>query len=176
MYFRLPYTIISSMQVIIRKIPQLVLTMALVTSLTTPCMAVDIKVVTINSNKIIQSYPKAQKLMQDLAKSETDLNKKILEKKAALEKARSENKTQTELQMMAEQMRLEIEPEAKKLEAESNKRSEEVETSIKQAIDAVAKENKYDLILTEEAVLYGGTDVSDLVLKKLNPPATTTAK
>ena len=156
-----------SMQVITRKISQLVLTVALVASLTTPSKAVDIKVATINSNKIIQSYPKAQKLMQDLAKAEADLNKKIVEKKAALEKAKNENKTQTELQMMAEQMRLEIEPEAKKLEADSNKRSEEIETSIKQAIDAVAKENKYDLILTEEAVLYGGTDVTDLVLKKL---------
>lgn len=161
-----------SMQVIIRKTLQLVLTTILAASLATATQAVDIKVATINSNKIIQSYPKAQKLMQDIAKSEADLNKKVIEKKAALEKAKSENKTQTELQMMAEQMRLEIEPEAKKLEADSNKRSEEVETNIKQAIDAVAKENKYDLILTEEAVLYGGTDVSDLVLKKLNPTTT----
>ncbi len=161
-----------SMQVIIRKTSQLVLTTILATSLVSATQAVDIKVATINSNKIIQSYPKAQKLMQDIAKAEADLNKKVIEKKAALEKAKNENKTQTELQMMAEQMRLEIEPEAKKLEADSNKRSEEVETNIKQAIDAVAKENKYDLILTEEAVLYGGTDVSDLVLKKLNPTTT----
>ncbi len=162
------------MQVINRKFPQLVLTVALMAGLSSPSMAIDIKVATIHPNKIIQSYPKAQKLMQDLAKSEADLNKKVLEKKAALDKAKSENKTQTELQMMAEQMRLEIEPEAKKLEAESGKRSEEVETSIKQAIEAVAKENKYDLILTEEAVLYGGTDVSDLVLKKLNATTATT--
>ncbi len=156
------------MQVIIRKFSQLVLTAILAASFAMASKAIDLKVATINSNKIIQSYPKAQKLMQDLAKSETDLNKKILEKKAALEKAKNENKTQTELQMMAEQMRLEIEPEAKKLEADSNKRSDEIEASIKQAIDAVAKENKYDLILTEEAVLYGGTDVSDLVIKKLS--------
>jgi outer membrane protein len=156
-----------SMQLINKRITQSVLTISVIISSIGVCQAVELKVGTINSNKIIQSYPKSQKLMQDLAKSESDLNKKVLEKKAALEKAKSENKTQTELQMMAEQMRLEIEPEAKKLEAESNARSEEVETSIKTAIDTVAKENKYDLILTEEAVLFGGTDVSDLVLKKL---------
>lgn len=155
------------MHLISKRITQSVLTIGLIVSLVAPCQAVDLKVGTINSNKIIQSYPKSQKLMQDLAKLESDLNKKILEKKAALEKAKSENKTQTELQMMAEQMRLEIEPEAKKLETDSNARSEEVENNIKLAIETVAKENKFDLILTEEAVLFGGTDVSDLVLKKL---------
>lgn len=150
-----------------KRVSQLVLTFTVMACSIASGKAVEMKVGTINSNKIIQSYPKSQKLMQDLAKQESDLNKKILEKKATLEKAKSENKTQTELQMMAEQMRLEIEPEAKKLEADSNIRSEEIETSIKLAIETVAKENKFDLILSEEAVLFGGTDVSDLVLKKL---------
>ncbi len=157
------------MERIIKKTTQIILTGAVLCLTINSAQAAEVplKVGTVNSNKVIQSYPKAQRLMQDLAKSESDLNKKILEKKTALEKAKAENKTQTELQMMAEQMRLEIEPEAKKLEADSNKRSEEIETSIKQALDSVAKENKYDLVLIEEAVLYGGTDISDLILKKL---------
>jgi Skp family chaperone for outer membrane proteins len=69
--------------------------------------------------------------------------------------------------MMAEQMRLEIEPQARKLEDDTNKRSDEIENSIKLAIDAIAKESKYDVVMIKEAVLYGGTDISDAVLKKL---------
>lgn len=153
---------------------KLVLTMVLVLNLTPIALAAEkenvsstMKVGVVDSNKILQTYPKAQRLMQDIAKAEADLNKKILEKKQALDKAKSENKTQTELQMMAEQMRLEIEPEAKKIEADSNKRSDEIEGTIKAAIEKSAKEGKYDIVLIKEAVLYGGTDLSDSVLQTL---------
>lgn len=126
-----------------------------------------IKVGTVDSNKVLQEYPAAQKMLQDLATAEADLNKKIVDKRTAIDNAKKANKTETEIQMMAEQMRLEIEPQARKLEDDTNKRSEEIENNIKLAIDAVAKENKYDVIMIKEAVLFGGTDVSDVVLKKL---------
>ncbi|MBT6843795.1 MAG: OmpH family outer membrane protein [Candidatus Melainabacteria bacterium] len=132
-----------------------------------PSGAEGLKVATVNSSKIIQSYPQAQNLLQDIAKAEADLNKKIQEKRQTLEKAKEQKKTQTELQMLAEQIRLELEPEAKKLEDQSNKKSAEIESKIKSTISEVAKQAKYDLVLVEEAVLYGGTDISDEVLKKL---------
>ena len=132
-----------------------------------PSGAEGLKVATVNSSKIIQSYPQAQNLLQDIAKAEADLNKKIQEKRQTLEKAKEQKKTQTELQMLAEQIRLELEPEAKKLEDQSNKKSAEIESKIKSTISEVAKQAKYDLVLVEEAVLYGGTDISDEVLKIL---------
>lgn len=132
-----------------------------------PSAAEGLKVATVNSSKIIQSYSQAQNLLQDIAKAEADLNKKIQEKRLTLEKAKEQKKTQTELQMLAEQIRLELEPEAKRLEEESNKKSAEVEAKIKATIGEVAKLAKYDIVLVEEAVLYGGTDISDEILKKL---------
>jgi outer membrane protein len=125
------------------------------------------KVGTINTNKILQEHPQAQKLLQDLTKAEQDLNKKVLAKKQEIIKAKEQNKTETEIQMLAEQMRLEIEPEAKKLEAESNKKSEEIEKQIEAAISAVSKSSKYDVVLVKEAVLYGGVDITDEVIKKV---------
>ena len=92
-----------------------------------PSGAEGLKVATVNSSKIIQSYPQAQNLLQDIAKAEADLNKKIQEKRQTLEKAKEQKKTQTELQMLAEQIRLELEPEAKKLEDQSNKKSAEIQ-------------------------------------------------
>lgn len=132
-----------------------------------PAGAEGLKVATVNSTKIIQSYPAAQNLLQDIAKAESDINKQIMAKREKIEQAKEQNKTQTELQMLAEQMRLEIEPEAKKLEEETSKKSKDIETKIKSTIEAVAKAGKYDLVLVEEAVLYGGNDISDEVLKKL---------
>jgi outer membrane protein len=134
-----------------------------------PAMSVEstIKVGTINTSRILQEHPQAQKLLQDLAKAEQELNKKVLAKKQEIIKAKEQNKTETEIQMLAEQMRLEIEPEAKKLEAESNKKSEEIEKQIEAAISTVAKSSKFDVVLIKEAVLFGGVDITDEVIKKV---------
>jgi outer membrane protein len=126
-----------------------------------------LKIAVVDSSKVLQEYPAAQKMLQDLAKAEADLNKKIADKKALIEQAKTAKKTDTEIQMLAEQMRLEIEPEARKLEEDTNKRSDQIEATIKTAIETVAKEGKYDAVMIKEAVLYGGVDVSDEVLKKL---------
>lgn len=126
-----------------------------------------LKVAIVDSNRVLQEYSVAQKMLQDLAKAEADLNKKIADKKALIEQAKTAKKTETEIQMLAEQMRLEIEPEARKLEDDTNKKSDEIEANIKLAIEAVAKEGKYDAVMIKEAVLFGGVDVSDEVLKKL---------
>jgi Skp family chaperone for outer membrane proteins len=126
-----------------------------------------LKVAVVDSNRVLQEYSVAQKMLQDLAKAEADLNKKIADKKNLIEQAKAAKKTETEIQMLAEQMRLEIEPEARKLEDDTNKKSDEIEANIKAAIETVAKEGKYDAVMIKEAVLFGGIDVSDEVLKKL---------
>lgn len=126
-----------------------------------------LKVGFIDSSRILQEYPAAQQLLNDLAKSEAALNKKILDRKEKLLQAKSQNKTETELQMLAEQMKNEIEPEAKKLEADSAARSAVIEKKVDEIIQQVAKQGKYNVVLAKEAVLFGGTNLTDEVLKKL---------
>ncbi len=126
-----------------------------------------LKVATVNPNKILEAYPKAQQMLQELSKAEADLNKKIMAKKEVLDRAKAANKTETELQMLKEQMRLEIEPEAKKLEEDSNKRSAEIEQNIDTAIKLVVQDQQFDVVMMQDAVLYGATDITDIVLGKL---------
>ncbi len=133
-------------------------------------------IATIDSNKILQSYPEAQTIVQDINRLEAELNKKIKSKREELEKAKAAGKTETELQLMAEKMRQEIEPEAKRIEEDSRKRSDAIETNIHEAIQSTAKEGKYDLVLSKDAVLYGGVDISDSVVKKLTTVTLTKGK
>jgi outer membrane protein len=122
----------------------------------------------VDTVRILAEYPKAQKVLQEISKAEELLSLKVKNKRKELEDARSKNKTDTEIQMLAEQFKLEIEPEAKKLETESARKSKEIEDEVKKTIEAIAKSSSYDVVLSKQAVLYGGTDISNTVLNKLN--------
>ena len=125
------------------------------------------KIAYIDSARILKEYPAAQKLLQDLSKAEAELNKKILLKKQEIQKAKAAKKTDTEIQMMAEKIRLELEPEAKRIEDESARKSEEIENKVDLVIKDFAAKSKYDIVVVKEAILFGGTDVTDEVLKNL---------
>ncbi len=126
-----------------------------------------LKIATVNSVRVLQEHKDAQKTMKELQTAEQKLKNKILEHRKQIEVARKANKTATELQMMAEQFKLQIEPEASKLETESLEKSKAIKENIDAAVEKVAKEEKADFVLLEEAVIYGSVDITDKVLKKL---------
>ena len=126
------------------------------------------KIAYIDSNRILKEYSAAQKLLQELGKAEAELNKKIMAKRQEIKKAQEAKKTETEIQMMAEKIRLELEPEAKRIEDESARKSKEIEDKVDSVIKSYAAKAKYDVIVLKEAVLYGGTDITNEILKELN--------
>ena len=54
-----------------------------------------------------------------------------------------------------------------KLEKERNTRLQEVENTMKNAINKVAKADKYDYVLEAGAVKFGGTDITAKVLQEM---------
>lgn len=126
-----------------------------------------IKVGVVDPDKILEQYSKAQVALKELADAETKLKKRVQAKRKQISEAKEQNKTDTEIQMLIEQFKIEIEPEAKRLEAESKSKGEAIEKEIKDAIGNVAKEQKLDVVLIKPAVLYGGTDISSSVVNKL---------
>ncbi|MBU6197684.1 MAG: OmpH family outer membrane protein [Cyanobacteria bacterium REEB446] len=121
----------------------------------------------VDSKEILEKYSRAKAVLAEIVKEEAALNKKFQEKRAQLEAARKANKTETEIQLLTEQIRTELEPSAKKLESDSAAKSKEVETNVKAAIEKIRKKNKIELVLLKEAVLSGGTDITAEVLKEL---------
>jgi len=143
-----------------------------VSALLSPALAeTKSKVGTVNAAKVMGGYEEARKTLEEIQKADATLKDKIAAKRKLIDEARTAGKTETELQMMAEQFQLEIEPEAKKLEADSKTKSEKIQKAVEEAIKATATEQKLDVVLVQEAVLFGGTDVSDAVLKKLGGTA-----
>ncbi|MEB3315273.1 MAG: OmpH family outer membrane protein [Candidatus Melainabacteria bacterium] len=121
----------------------------------------------VDSKEILEKYSRAKAVLAEIAKEEAALSKKFQEKRTQLEAARKANKTETEIQLLTEQIRTELEPSAKKLELDSAAKSKEVETNVKTAIEKIRKKNKIDLVLLKDAVLSGGADITAEVLKEL---------
>ena len=124
----------------------------------------------VDSKEILEKYSRAKAVILEIAKDEAALSKKFQEKRAQLEAARKANKTETEIQLLTEHIRTELEPSAKKLESDSAAKSQEVETNVKAAIERVRKKNKIELVLLKDTVLSGGTDITAEVLKELETP------
>ncbi len=156
------------------------LSLAAITLLSVPVFAADkkaevkpvnasgIKIAYINSPRVLQESPAAQKVLQEIQKSEADLNKKIQVKREEMKKAQEAKKSETELQMLAEKMKIELEPEAKKIQEDAAQKTGALETKLMDTIKVIAQQGKYDYVLIKDAVLYGGTDITDEVIKKLN--------
>lgn len=126
-----------------------------------------LKVGVVDPDQILEKYAKAQVALKQLAEAETKLKKRVQAKRKQIADAKDQNKTDTEIQMLIEQFKIEIEPEAKRLEEESKAKGEAIEKEIKDTIISVAKEQKLDVVLIKPAVLYGGTDISTNVVNKL---------
>jgi len=78
-----------------------------------------------------------------------------------------------ELQALADKADQEIIELQKRLSEEINQRNKELSERLNQKIEAalaaVAREKRLDFILAKDSVLYGGRDVTEDVLAKLNP-------
>ncbi|WJG08527.1 OmpH family outer membrane protein [Aliiglaciecola sp. LCG003] len=137
----------------------------------------------VNRDAIVQQMPQAIASSQSLQiefKDEGTKVEALRQKMAAdLEKLRKDAPTMSEAQIKAEQERLqaantEYEAIAKPLQEKIQKRRQEenvkVVTLLNQAIQAVVTEEKLDLVLDRQAVVFATPqyDISEKVLKKVS--------
>ena len=122
----------------------------------------------VDTAAVLEKYPKAQKALADLKASEEVLRNKLIEQRRKFAQPENQKKTETEKRLLLEKFKADIEPEAERLEEKSKKKSKEIENEMEAAIKTVANSAKYDLILIKQAVLWGGKDVSNEVIKELS--------
>jgi Skp family chaperone for outer membrane proteins len=74
------------------------------------------------------------------------------------------NQSQQELDALQKRLNKEIEDKDRQL-------AEEADKEIKDAIAAYAKEKQYDIVLAKDTVVWGGTDITDQIVDRLNKGA-----
>jgi len=121
----------------------------------------------IDRDKVVSGYSKAQSAFDDLKKGEEKVQKLVEGANKQYEDAKKANKPPAELEGMQRRLQTEIDGEVKKLQANIQSIETQLESEIDGAIKAEAANHKVDVVLMKQAVLFGGVDITEGVLKRL---------
>lgn len=127
----------------------------------------------IDRDKVVANYPKAQAAAEELKRLEDKLQKTIEEANKQYEDAKKANKPQAELDAMQKRLQTHIDEEGKTFQGRVSGLENDLEGAVDNAIKAEAAVHHVDVVLLKQAVLFGGVDLTDGVLKRL--VATTSA-
>jgi Skp family chaperone for outer membrane proteins len=129
----------------------------------------------VDKDKVVQSYPKAQQAAEQLKQSEDHVHKMIEDSNKQYEDAKTAHKTPVELEGLQRRLQSSIDDEVKKIQGKAQGLETQLEQEIDTAIKAEAGSRKVDTVLMKQAVLVGGVDLTDGVVKRLNANASASA-
>lgn len=125
----------------------------------------------LETSSLMQAYNVAKQEVDNFKKASENMR---MDKSKQLDAAREKKATEAELKKMLEQFQKDLsEREQQGNDLEDKKKRELDDLSAKfrvkvdDAIKAVAKDKKLDVVVAKEAVLFGGIDITDDVIKKI---------
>src|SRR5215470_6444093 len=132
----------------------------------------------VDRDKVVTGYPKAQQAAEELKRSEEKVQKLIEDSNKQYEEAKTAKKPPAELEGLQKRLQNQIDDEVKKVQARAQGLESQLESEIDGAIKAEAATRKVTVVMLKQAVLIGGVDITDGVVKRLgavaNAPATKT--
>jgi Skp family chaperone for outer membrane proteins len=121
----------------------------------------------IDRDRVVASYPKAQSAAEELKRLEESLNKVIDDANRQYEEAKKAGKPPAELEGMQKRLQAKIDQEGKGFQARISGLEADLEGAVDSAIKAEAAQRHVDVVFLKQAVLFGGVDLTDGVLKRL---------
>jgi outer membrane protein len=125
----------------------------------------------IDRDKVVAAYPKAQAAAEELKKMEENLNKIIDDANRQYEEAKKANKPQAELDALQKRLQAHIDEEGKRFQNRISSLENDLERAVDGAIQAEAQQHHVDVVFLKQAVLFGGVDLTEGVLKRLTATA-----
>lgn len=148
-----------------RCLKSLVLALALVATVSfTAGSAIAQTIGTVDADKIIGNYSRAQDVEADLKVKEAEIQKFIAEAQKKIKAASTPVEKSNLEKELSEEFRLK-QTEYRQMQLQESKK---INDDIISAIEKVAKDSSIDLVLAKGAVFIGGSDITDEVLKALN--------
>ncbi|MBQ3102201.1 OmpH family outer membrane protein [bacterium] len=119
---------------------------------------------TVDYKEIVDNYSKAKTAISQIDDRAVELQRYLLDKEKEFKKIENPIKQRAFEEATAKEF-------AKKQQAYANfklQKEEAIDKDIEKAIKAVAIENKIDTVADYRTIYYGGVDITDKVIKKLN--------
>jgi Skp family chaperone for outer membrane proteins len=129
----------------------------------------------VDRDKIVASYPRAQQAAEELKKSEDKIHRLIEDSNKQYEEAKAAKKPPAELEGLQKRLQNQIDDEVKRVQARAQALENDLESAIDTAIKAESAARKVDIVFLKQAVLSGGTDLTEGIVKRLNSVASTSA-
>ena len=123
----------------------------------------------VNYRVVLENYSKAKAANSEIDDKASELQRFLLDKEKEFKKIESPIQKKNFEDVTAKTFAAKQEAYAKFKE----KKELEISNAIDSAIKQVAIENKINTVLDYRTVYFGGIDITDKVVKKLNLPATT---
>lgn len=142
------------------------ITAAAMICLALPAEAEAAKIGTIDF-QVLQSTPQGQEAMGKVRQLEESYQKELAARSQQLDDAQKRKASETELQAMRARFEQELQQLRAKGEENAKAAIDAFQNRVKGAIKKVADQKKLDLVLSEQAVLLGGTDITEDVKKVL---------
>lgn len=118
----------------------------------------------IDFDRIVDNYAKVKSLMDEMSDKQAEIQRYALDKEREYKKLT----TPVEKKNFEESTAREIQRRQEAYMKLKDKKEQEVDASIKNAIKQVAMENKIDTVVEKSVIFYGGVDITDKVVKVLN--------
>lgn len=121
------------------------------------------KVAVVDTTKIVANSASVKAL-------KAEQERKVKAMQTTIEKARNEmskEKDPAKLAQLEEKYRNEINQQKLALDTDYNKRLNQIDTEIKNAVTEKAKGMNYDLVLPKNIVFFGGDDITDIIAKEI---------
>jgi Skp family chaperone for outer membrane proteins len=125
----------------------------------------------VDRDKVVTSYPKAQQAADELKKSEEKIHGLIESSNKQYEEAKTAKKPPAELEGLQKRLQNQINDEVKRVQDRAQTLESQLENEIDNAIKAEAAARKVDVVIMKQAVLMGGTDITEGVVKRLSSVA-----
>ncbi len=122
----------------------------------------------VETQKIFLEFEEARKAQTNFRSKAEAYQRELAEDQQKLEEAKKSGKSAKELREMQKQFEDTLKPKKVEVENLDRQLSQRIKKQIVEAIEQVAKSKGFTVVLDKATVLYGGTDISDEVIKRLN--------
>jgi outer membrane protein len=122
----------------------------------------------IDVQKIFKEYKETAKAQKELSKDEESFKKDFESSQKKLEEAQKNNKSKDEMDKLRSELEEKLAPKRESLLKLNEKLTVRIQKEIITSVTKVAQKLGIETVVDKQAVIYGGMDITDMVLSELN--------